>query len=155
MRIALTGHRPNKLGNEYDMDGPISNYLREEFDKILLTREPRTIISGMALGADTIWAITGLYHGIQVIAAIPFLGQEKAWPETSQWQYHQILKHKKVIPTYICGESYAAWKMQKRNEWMVDHCDLLIAVFDGSTGGTKNCMDYAEKQGKETIRIKI
>lgn len=107
----------------------------------------------MALGADQIWAIAGLHRGINVTAAIPFIGQEKAWPEESQWMYWQILKHKKVTPAYICEPGYAAWKMQKRNEWMVDHCTFLVAVWNGSNGGTKNCVDYAIKTGKKILQI--
>lgn len=33
-------------------------------------------------------------------------------------------------------------------EWMVDHCDEVIACWDGSSKGTKQCLDYAEKMGK-------
>ena len=43
--------------------------------------------------------------------------------------------------------------MQKRNEYMVDLADKVIAVWNGSTGGTYNCVKYAEKCGKEIIRI--
>ena len=43
--------------------------------------------------------------------------------------------------------------MQKRNEYMVDLADRVIAVWDGSKGGTANCVKYAEKVGKEIIRI--
>jgi hypothetical protein len=37
---------------------------------------------------------------------------------------------------------------------MVDHCALLIAVYDGeSSGGTKNTIDYARKRGRGVILI--
>jgi len=35
MIIALTGHRPNKLNNEYNLRGPVSDYLRVSINKIL------------------------------------------------------------------------------------------------------------------------
>jgi uncharacterized phage-like protein YoqJ len=35
--------------------------------------------------------------------------------------------------------------MQVRNEWMVDHCNDLLAVWDGSDGGTGNCVRYAQR----------
>lgn len=155
MRIAVTGHRPNKLGNEYSMEGPISDYLTYEFEKILIEYAPKIAVSGMALGVDQIWAIAALHKGINVIAAIPFIGQELAWSEESQWMYQQILLHKRVTPTYICDPGYAAWKMQKRNEWMVDHSTFLVAAWDGSPGGTSNCVKYAQKQGKKIIRIDL
>ena len=36
---------------------------------------------------------------------------------------------------------------------MVDNADKVIAVWDGSKGGTYNCVKYAEKQNKEIIVI--
>ena len=40
--------------------------------------------------------------------------------------------------------------------WMkgaINYSDKVIAVWDGSKGGTGNCVRYAEKCGKEIIRI--
>ena len=53
----------------------------------------------------------------------------------------------------MSDEEYKPWLMQKRNEYMVDLADKVIAVWDGSKGGTGNCVRYAEKCGKEIIRI--
>ena len=36
---------------------------------------------------------------------------------------------------------------------MVDLADKVIAVWDGSKGGTGNCVRYAGKRGKEIIRV--
>jgi uncharacterized phage-like protein YoqJ len=38
----------------------------------------------------------------------------------------------------ICDDPYEPWKMQKRNEWMVDNSDADIAVWNSQPGGTKN-----------------
>ncbi len=35
---------------------------------------------------------------------------------------------------------------------MVNNCDMLIAVWDGSDGGTANCVKYAQSKGVD-IRI--
>ena len=153
MTVAFTGNRPNKLGNEYDMDGPISTYISEEIDKVLVRLRPKSAVDGLALGVDTIAAICCLYRKIPVTAAIPFKGQELAWPEPSQVIYNKILSHKLVTKRYICEPGYAAWKMQRRNEWMVDNCNMLIAVWDGTSGGTENCIKYAKKKGRDIIYI--
>ena len=42
---------------------------------------------------------------------------------------------------------------QRRNEWMVDHAGRVIAVFNGEKGGTKNTIDYAERQNVPVIYI--
>jgi hypothetical protein len=38
--------------------------------------------------------------------------------------------------------------MQIRNEWMVDHCTHVAALWDGSPGGTGNCIRYVRKIGR-------
>lgn len=52
-----------------------------------------------------------------------------------------------------CPGGYAPAKMQIRNEYMVENCDLLIAVWDKSDGGTANCVKYAKSQRKNIIYI--
>lgn len=153
MVIAVTGHRPDKLGREYNMKGPYSDYISNEFDKIIEAYKPKQGISGMALGVDTLWAIACLYHNIPLIAAVPFEGQESAWPDSSQRVYRQIIEHAEVSVVYVCEPGYEAWKMQRRNEFMVNECDILLACWDSSPGGTANCVKYAEKVKKQIIRI--
>lgn len=152
MKIALTGHRPNKLGFEYDHNGPMSEYLMKQMQEIMQLYKPAHIITGMALGADTLWALTAIKLGTPFIAAVPFKGQEKAWPLASQQRYREILA-KAAEVVIVCEGGYAPWKMQKRNEWMVDHCNMLISVWDGTAGGTANCVAYASKVGKLTRNI--
>ena len=50
-------------------------------------------------------------------------------------------------------DPYAAWKMQKRNEWMVDNSGAVIAVWDGTPSGTANTVKYARKQKKAVLVI--
>ena len=158
IKIAITGHRPSKLNNEYNLDGPISEYIRSKIiiilDKIEENRcEIDYLISGMALGVDTLFALLAFRRGIKLIAAIPFEGQEKVWPQSSKSNYSLILNNPLTTKKFISEPGYATWKMQKRNEWMVDNCDLLIAVWDGSEGGTANCVKYAKKVKKPILHI--
>jgi len=41
----------------------------------------------------------------------------------------------------------------RRNEQMVELCDAVLAVWDGSSRGTKYTLDYAEKLGKRVILL--
>jgi len=154
MRIAVTGHRPDKLGREYDMIGPYSNHIRTELQTVIdsFSHNNLELLTGMALGVDMIWAQLAIHNNIPFIAYIPFKGQELKWPEKSQKLYHQLLsKAEKII---ICSPgSYSAQKMQIRNIKMVDDSNLLVAVFDGTTGGTYNCVQYAESISKSILRI--
>jgi uncharacterized phage-like protein YoqJ len=110
-------------------------------------------ITGMALGADTIFAqavmhMKSLGWPMQLIAAVPFAGQESRWNAKSQTLFHEILKQCDVVKV-VCEGGYAPYKMQIRNEWMVDNSHFTLAIWNGiQKGGTWNCIQYARKQGK-------
>jgi len=140
MIITATGHRPNKLGGY----GPqaFNNLCRVARD-YLREMNPDGVISGLALGWDQAWAVSALELGIPVHGAVPFEGQENQWPESSQVLFRKIITECASV-TYVCEPGYAAWKMQKRNEWMVERCHRVAALWDGSSGGTANCVKFAQ-----------
>lgn len=143
MTLGVTGHRPNKLGNEYDYKGPYSKYIRERLREQLIIYKPDRCVSGMALGVDTIFALLCLDMGIKLTAAIPCFNQDARWSKASKELYHQILAHPLVTVHYVTEGPYNSTCMQKRNIWMVDRLNVLLAVWNGTPGGTKNCIDYA------------
>jgi len=150
MIIAFTGHRPDKLPNKetgYKLPNPTYIQVCHETQKLLLELKPEKCISGMAIGYDLYAAFVCLKLGIPYVSAIPFVGQEKMWPQETQKIYHRILE--KAAEAVVVSEGgYAAQKMQIRNEWMIDHCDQVLACWDGSNGGTYNCIKYAQSQNK-------
>ena len=51
-------------------------------------------------------------------------------------------------------DPYAVWKMQKRNIWMVDQSNVVVAVWNGEkSGGTYNCIKYAIEKKKPVLVI--
>lgn len=150
--IAGTGHRPNKIKvGSFDGYSPMIYDLLVEFAEIKLNQfrwPPGEIISGMALGWDQALAEAALRLDIPLIAAVPFEGQESKWPRESQKRYNWILSkaHDVVI---VSPGPYSPNKLHDRNEWMVDNCNLLLTLWDGSEGGTKACINYAEWKGRE------
>ena len=152
MIIALTGHRPPKVGG-WILPNPTYNYVYQEIKKILLELKPEKVISGMALGCDMWFAVIAARLNIPFLAAIPFEGQELAWPEQSQKVFN-ILRKLASEEVIVSEGGYSANKMQIRNEWMVNHCDTLIGVYNGDkSGGTFNCIKYAKSVGKEIYLI--
>lgn len=167
MIVNVTGHRkvipPNLVGSPW----PDQNYqVFEHQEKIrqilrLFVRHNFTqnncvdFISGMALGADTLFAEAVLQVRdepleplpVRLIAAVPFKGQESRWTHTSKTHYFELLgKSDEVV--YVCEPGYAPWKMQRRNEYMVNRASHTLAIWNGMRkGGTWNCLQYAIKQG--------
>ncbi len=151
MIVSFTGHRPDKLGG-YNLPNPTYLHVCRQIDKTLRDLKPEKVISGMALGVDQWAANIAIQLGIPFIAAVPFAGQEKAWPQQSQKVFSKLLG--KAAEVVIVSEgSYSAHKMQIRNEWMVDRADKVIAIWDGTPGGTGNCVTYAKSKNKEIIYI--
>ncbi|HEX8696973.1 MAG TPA: SLOG family protein [Longimicrobium sp.] len=149
MIIAGTGHRPDKL-RIGTLDGfhPAVHARLVDLARAALQREaPARVISGMALGWDTALAEAALELGIPFDAYVPFAGQESRWPEPSRRRYQGLLARAERV-VIVCPGGYAPEKMQLRNERMVDDADFLLALWDGSSGGTCNCIAYAEAVGR-------
>ena len=154
--IAGTGHRPQKLPggfksideNMAKMKNVIQEYIYSlDDDKDLV------IISGMALGWDTALAQIAIRNEIPLVCAIPCKGQESKWPREARETYSQILE--KAAHVEYLYDYFQPWVMQKRNEWMVDRCDVLLACCsdDGSKSGTLNCVKYAQKKEVEIVNV--
>jgi uncharacterized phage-like protein YoqJ len=153
MIVAFTGHRPNKLGG-YDLPNPTYIKVCQEIEKNLKALNPDKVITGMALGVDQ-WA-ANIAHKLNIpfIAAVPFKDQESRWPQKSQKIYAKLIGLASEVIIVSPG-TYSYEKMQIRNKWMVDNCNKLIAVWDGTTGGTGNCVEYAKsvKNDEDIIYI--
>lgn len=156
MLVAFTGHRPSKLGGYNNTNNKYWTVMHQVHDRIERLNEGGSveIISGMALGVDQWVAEYAIDRGIPLHAYIPFLGQDLAWPEPAQLFYAKLLNRATSIRVVSPG-GYAPWKMQVRNQMMVDACSILIAVWDGTTGGTKNCIDYAVSKERCVDYIRI
>lgn len=135
MIIALTGHRDGKLQEE-----PARAFASGCFE---LTR-PEMVICGMANGFDLWGGHEAVKMGIPVLAAVPW---ETHAPRTSDKELYQtIMDYAQVVYVTDFKEYPGPWVYQKRNEYMVDECDRVIAAWDGSASGTGNCIEYAKSR---------
>lgn len=139
--IAATGHRPDKLGGHTNqvrlaLGGLATEYLARE--------RPDRVIVGMALGWDQAVAAASTILSIPFIAAVPFEGMEGRWPSEAQERYRWLLSMAERVE--IISPHPGARAYQARNEWMVDRATKMVALHDGSWGGTFNCVEYARKR---------
>ena len=123
-RVCFTGHRPEKLNKS---EAGIVASLEREI-RAAITDGFQTFISGMA-----------------------YQGFERAW--SPEWQSRYALALAGVDIVRFISPQYDRGCFQRRNEWMVDHAGRVIAVFNGEKGGTKNTIDYAERQNVPVIYI--
>lgn len=145
-RCCFTGHRPQKLTRpvddiKIDLENEIIASIQEGYT---------TFITGMACGTD-IWAgrivvrLKDRFPDIRLIAAIPFPEFSDKWEPEWQDRCQLLLSQADLVKT-ICPD-YRETAYMERNAWLVDHSAKLIAVYDGSPGGTRNTIRYARKNG--------
>jgi uncharacterized phage-like protein YoqJ len=175
---AFTGHRPDKLGghdwrSQKNID--IGNKVLEQIEYLINEHNVTRFICGGALGIDQMaFSICSKlketkYPNLYLILAMPFEKQDAAWinekdkvrlkkqrEKADEVILVDELKDYRYKVNDVPVSEYHPAKMQKRNEWMVDNCNYLIAVWDRSKGGTANCVNYFNRQigsGRMIIRI--
>ena len=114
--------------------------------RIVETDKELTILS-----FGSVFVVVFIIANVYLELAIPCRDYTKMWKDT---KYYDILLTKCDIKTVVNDEPYKPKHMQLRNIYMVDKSDMVIAVYDGySSGGTKNCIDYAKNKYKNIVFI--
>ena len=155
----FSGYRPEKLPWGVSEETPRCKELKEklvfEAERMALSGI-RHFICGMARGSDTFFCEAVLFlrekhTGITVEAAIPYKTQASRWREEDRKRYRCLVELCDFV-TYVSPE-YSKSCMLHRNRYMVNNSSVLLAVFDGKPGGTKNTLKYARQRGLEIIEI--
>jgi uncharacterized phage-like protein YoqJ len=149
--LAFTGHRPEKLGG-YGKN-PLAVAVVAAMREKIVELAPTKTISGMALGVDQWGAWLSVKMGIPFVAALPCAEQALKWSKAQRENYVKLFDLAESV--FLASKLYDPGCMQLRNEWMVDRCDVLLAVWDGSNGGTANCVRYAEKVGRTIVTVDV
>lgn len=151
-RCCFTGHRPEKLTiSERRLTRLLEAEIRRAIDNGFTT-----YITGMAKGVDLIAAeivlrLRARDARLKLVCALPHPGFGLHWGGGWTERFQHVLAQSDLERTICPGFSYAAY--QARNEWMVRHAGLVIAVFNGERGGTKNTLDFAAKNGVPCVVI--
>lgn len=151
-RCCFTGHRPEKLNRseaeiKKAMEAAILQAINDGFV---------TFITGMARGVD-IWAgeivlqLRKQNPNLHLIAASPYEGFESRWSTDWQRRYNSILEQADLV-RFVC-KGYSKACFQIRNEWIVNKSARVIAVYNGEPGGTRNTIEYAERNKVECFKI--
>ncbi len=159
LKICFTGHRPKSLPWAYDETKEscvlFKNVMASIIEKAIVSGYTY-FISGMALGIDMICAEIVLelkkkYKNVMLECAIPCLSQEKKWSLLEQKRYKKIIRKADVVH-YVSKKEYTDTCMNERNNYMVNECDVVIAVWNGNPSGTANTIKMAKNAGKK-VRI--
>ncbi len=156
----FTGHRLQSLpfrSNETDSRCiALKNRLKAEIERQITENQVSHFISGMALGVDTFAAeivlvLKATYPHITLEAAIPCELQAKKWTVKDRNRYFALIE--RCDKETLVSTRYTPDCMHKRNHYMVDAADVVIAVWNGSASGTGKTVAYAKEKGKEIVVI--
>ena len=158
---AFTGHRPQNLPfgmNENDERCVrLKEILKEEIINLIEKEDVTHFITGMALGIDLYAAeivldLKACYPSITLESAIPCETQAVKWSAAQRERYYDIAAQ--CDKETMLQSHYSPDCMDKRNRYMVDHADFIVAVWDGRPSGTGKTVTYARgRNGKSIIVI--
>lgn len=145
----FTGHRSQKLGfgENSEQCSALKEKMRETIIDLIENHSFTYFISGMAIGTDIYAAqiildLKNTYPNITLECARPCESQADKWNKRDRKIYYDTLA---VCDTEtLLQKPYTDDCMQKRNEYMVDHSDLILSVWNGTPSGTGKTIEYAQ-----------
>lgn len=147
--VMVTGHRPQGLTTREAAWGRVG--LARVAARLRETYGMCEGISGMALGADTWWAVSVLACGARLAAYVPFEEQADRWPgvDKALWWHLRERASREVVVTH---NGYSAGALHARNDAMLDATaaagGLVVALLKPeASGGTAATVAKARKRG--------
>ncbi len=157
----FTGHRPGKLPwgtNEADPRcAALKASIARELEG-LYQRGCRHFLSGMAQGCDLyfaegVLALRDIHPDVTLEGAVPCPGQADRWPEGERRRWRAILDACDVET--VVQRHYDRFCMHRRDRYMVDRSRCILAVFDGTPGGTRYTLNYAMDRRLEILLLDL
>jgi uncharacterized phage-like protein YoqJ len=159
-KCCFIGHKLQSLPFRLNENTPLCIALKEELKKeiVKMIEENFVIhfISGMEIGADLYAAQIVLdlkkqYPNLILEGILPCETQANRWNEKNREQYYDILAacdKTKLLQTHYTGNC-----KQKRNEYMFNNSDYMIAVWNGKPSCIGKTVKNAKLKGIKIIRI--
>lgn len=130
LTCAFTGHR--ELGGDFDAQ------ILENLIEKLIKEGVGVFYDGGARGFDLIAAESVLKlkqkYPVTLVICVPCYGQEKMYSEQDKARYSAVLKGADEV-VYV-SENYYKGCFLRRNDYMIERADYLIAYLKEDEGGT-------------------
>ncbi len=162
----VTGYRPHRFAFSAQGLRPedVQRALAQQIER-LYAEGYREFYSGMCIGVD-LWAAQAVAdlmerdESVQLVGVLPFEGQDAYWSMSDQRTYRRLLDRCSRVVT-VCtaqeAKDNAPACYRRRNRYMVDQADTVLAVYtaDGADtrSGTGATVRYARRQLKRIVYI--
>lgn len=145
---AFTGHR--EVGIDFDV-----NTLKKSIEE-LIKKGVKIFYNGGAWGFDIISAETVINlkkkYDIKLIICVPFYGQENRYSIENKERYRGILENADEV--IVLSDHYYKGCLLRRNDYMIDKSDYLIAYLKKEFGGTAYTVNkFRAKKGNNVILL--
>lgn len=150
MKIALTGHRPERLGLPKDeLDDKwdaINCWIQTTYKQLHDIDSDIEVLCGMASGSDIRFGMSlAFIDGVKLHCVLP------CKEYNLNHKYYATLKNVANKWTELSEEFYRGCD-NARDQYMVDNCDVLLAIWDGNkSGGVWSTIRKTKKAGKKII----
>jgi hypothetical protein len=143
--VGISGHR--ELG-----DNAVLNFVQDQIEVLLVdlkqNHEKIIALSALAKGADTVFAEIALKQCFELEVIIPFSDYEGDFDTHESLQSYQMLSEKATKIHQLRFKNRSNEAYLAGGYWIVDHCDLLVVVWNGKPavgkGGTGDVVKYAK-----------
>lgn len=145
----FTGNRTSKLTRSPEVcKHLLVGAIMDSYEK-----DYRIFISGMAEGVDR-WAAMAIltlrcfFPDVRLVTAMPFPSRKKEGVLDEETMILSEADENREL-----SKAYWQGAYETRNEWMVNMSSRVIALMDEERSGSGNTVRYAEKMGRDVIRL--
>ena len=154
--VGITGHRSGISDEVYTK---LFGYIKDMIEKEGISI--KTIISPLADGADRVVAKHMIEeYSAKLIVPLPFeeYAYQKDFSNDSKKEFEKLMAKADRVDTISALDKISKNEAYlKAGEYVVDNCDILIAIWDGEdargVGGTADIVEYAKTKLKKIIYI--
>ena len=138
MTVTFCGH-----STVYPLE-PVEAWLRETVATLIMRGAEKFYLGGYGtfdqMAAATVWEQKAQHPYIASVLVLPYLDR-KVFSEHYDYTTYPPLE---AVPRRFA--------ISRRNRWMVDNSDILVAFVTHDWGGAAATLKYAERKKKEIIR---
>lgn len=152
----LWGYRLSSL--KYQV---LKNKLKDIVERALKKYTHIELHSGLALGADTLWAnliieLQSIYgdEAISFVADIPSANQADTWTTKDRDKWNDFLTQANTVNNYYKEGMQYTDALIARDNGIIDQSDLLIAIYDETVPAIKRTLEYATNTNTRIYCIK-
>lgn len=150
-KCSFTGHRVIPNSHSERLENLLSRAIEFAYSEGC-----REFYTGGALGFDTMAAKKLIayrmsHSDVRLIVVVPCENQAEKWAAGDRDIYEYILANADEV--VYCSEKYTKDCMRRRNEYLADRCDILIAYSGRYSSGSAQTVRMAKTRGKTVYNL--